>query len=485
VNIRERLDFSCAVFDGDGRLVANAPHIPVHLGAMGETVRDLIARAPGVGLDPAAPAQHWLTNDPAAGGSHLPDLTVVTPVHHDGARFFVASRGHHVDVGGVTPGSVPPRSTRLADEGFVVRQLPLLEPDGSVRALAPHLVGCRDVGTVSADLEAQIAANAHAARRLGELGPAALVATWMGHLHDVAAEATRALCARLPAGSASDDLDGVPLVVRLTPNEDDAGGGGLVIDFSGTGGPHAGNLNAPPAVVRAAVLFAVRTLIGRPIPLNEGCLAPVRLVIPAPSVLAPPEGAAVVGGNVETSQRLVDLLLAAAGARAGSAGTMVNLTLGGDGFAYYETLGGGLGATRDHAGASGRQTHMTNTRATDPEVVEARLPLRVRRFALRPGSGGAGARRGGDGLVRELVLTRPGGAALLAAFRPGGAPGLDGGAPGAPGFAEVRVVGRWRPWDGAPITLDAGDRVRVHTPGGGGAGRPPEEPQLADREEIP
>ena len=463
VNIKERLDFSCAVFDAGGRLVANAPHIPVHLGAMGETVRDLIARHPELG-----PGQAWLSNDPAAGGSHLPDLTVTTAVLHEGHRWFVACRGHHVDVGGLTPGSMPPGSRTLAEEGVVLRQVPLLDPGGGLRDLHPLLVGCRQPDTVIADLEAQVAANAHAATLLAGLGPAALIDAWMGELRAVAGDAVAALLDRLSDGVAADDIDGVPLRLALSVE-----GGQLHVDLTGTGGPHPGNLNAPRAVVRAAVMYALRVLAAAPVPLNEGCLDRVRLTIPSPSILAPPPDAAVVGGNVETSQRLVDLLLRAANARAASAGTMNNLTLGGAGWSLYETLGGGLGASPTGPGASGRQLHMTNTRATDVEVLEARLPLRVRRFALRPGSGGDGLHRGGDGLVRELEVTAPATATLLAAWRPAGAPGLAGGGAGAPGYAERFDGARWRAWTGAPIALAPGDRVRVFTPGGGGFGPAP------------
>lgn len=459
VNIRERRDFSCAIFDGDGNLVANAPHIPVHLGAMGETVRDLLrSRAhPDAG-------QSWLTNDPGAGGSHLPDLTVVTAVVHDGQRFFVASRGHHVDVGGITPGSMPPHSESLAQEGFVVRHLPLLDR-GTLRPdLADLLHESRAVATVIADLEAQVAANHHAATHLADLGPGEVLTTWMRHLQDVAGEAVEDAITDLRDGGARDTLAGLPLQLRVRADT------GLILDWSGTGGPHPGNLNAPSAVVRAATLYALRVLVDRPIPLNEGATRRVVQRIPSPSLLDPPPGAAVAGGNVETSQRLVDLLFRALGYSAAGPGSMSNLTLGGDGWSFYETLGGGGGASERGPGDDARQLHMTNTRATDIEVLERRTPVRVLRFARRPGTGGGGRHRGGDGLVREIELLEGGSAALLAAWRPEGAPGLDGGGPGRPGRARVRIGGRWRPWDGAAIALGPGDRVCVETPGGGGWG---------------
>lgn len=474
VNIRERHDFSCAVFDAAGNLVANAPHVPVHLGAMGETVRDLLRHLP----EPE-PGQAYLTNAPDAGGSHLPDLTVITPVHAGAHRFFVACRGHHVDVGGSTPGSMPPRSTTLADEGFVVRRLPLLEA-GQLRELGDALAGCREPTTVRADLEAQIASNAYAARLLTALGPPDLIATWMNHLQDVAEEAVARVITALRPGAATDSIDGVPLSLRLQPSA-----GRLRVDLSGTGGPHPGNLNAPPAVVRAAVLYALRVLVDHPIPLNEGALRRVDIRAPHPSLVSPPPTAAIAGGNVETSQRLVDLFLRAAGARAASQGTMNNLTLGGrqpdgtDGgtrWSLYETIGGGTGASPGGPGPSGRQVHMTNTRATDPEVLESRLPLRLHRFARRPGSGGQGEYPGGDGLIREFEVLTPATAALLATRRDSGAPGLAGGASGQPGRDALWRDGRWQAWSGDATELIAGERVRVETPGGGGYGPPPPAP---------
>lgn len=452
VNIRERLDFSCAVFDGEGTLVANAPHVPVHLGAMGETVRDVLAAVPN-----PEDGDSWLTNDPQAGGSHLPDLTVVRCIVAAGERFFVANRAHHVDVGGLTPGSMPPGSRTLADEGLVFRRFPLVVKG---QFSLPDLTGCRDPHTVGRDLEAQVAANEAAARGLLALGLPFELTAWMGAL---VAAVQQAVTSRLPSlcGEADDVIDGVGIHLRVRDGH---------FDFSGTQGPHSGNLNAPAAVVRAAVIYALRVIVGQALPLNEGVLRAVRLSIPKGSILDPPAGAAVVGGNVETSQRLVDLVFRALGVRAGSQGTMNNLSVGGENWAFYETIGGGLGATVAGDGRSGGQVHMTNTRATDPEVLEARLPLRVRRFELREGSGGSGARRGGDGIVRELELIEGASVALLAAWRIDGAAGLAGGQNGACGRAYVIASGGEAPWDGGPRRLAAGDRVRVETPGGGGFG---------------
>jgi 5-oxoprolinase (ATP-hydrolysing) len=458
VNIKERLDFSCAIFDSEGQLIANAPHIPVHLGAMGETVRDLIASG-----TPLINGQAWLTNDPAAGGSHLPDLTVVTAVEKDGRRFFVASRGHHVDVGGVTPGSMPPHSRSIEEEGFVVRHLPLME-NGRLADLSEVLSQSRQPATLLGDIEAQLAANRHGASCLDALGDGAVIATWMAHILDVGDELMTAVFAALPAASADDWIAGVPLSMALKPSSD-----GLLVDFSGTGPPHRGNLNAPPAVVRAAVLYSLRLLVGRAIPLNEGALRRVRFAIPKPSILWPPPGAAVAGGNVETSQRLVDLFLMAAGYMAASQGTMNNLTIGGEGWSLYETLGGGQGASPRGPGPSARQVHMTNTRITDPEVIEARMPLRVTRFSHRSDSGGIGEHSGGDGLVREFEVQSVAEAALLATRRSVGAPGINA-ASGRPGCQWIYRAEeqRWEPWDGRSVTLKPGDRVRVATPGGGG-----------------
>lgn len=461
VNIKERLDFSCAVFNEAGELVANAPHIPVHLGAMGETVRDVI-----IHVDPER-AGAWLSNDPAAGGSHLPDLTVVSPAVVDGRRFWVASRGHHADIGGLTPGSMPPHSTRLEEEGQVFRRVPILSPEGTY--LPPALGDCRQAETVHADLQAQIAANHHAARGLAALGSGDLIRTWMAHLHELADESLDALLHTLHPGSARETLAGVAIGVQVQVLD-----GGLVVDFTGTGGPHPGNLNAPEAVVRAAVLYVLRCAAGDRLPLNEGVLRRVQIVLPHPSILSPPPGAAVVGGNVETSQRVVDLLLSAMGLRSPSQGSMTNLSLGGARvggapWSLYETIGGGVGASPSGPGNSGRQTHMTNTRITDVEVLETRLPLRVAQFRLRRGSGGAGQHPGGDGLIRELILLEGGQAALLGIADPPRG-GLEGGGQAEPARWSIQLGCLTQRWQGQALTLQPGDRVRVETPGGAGWG---------------
>ncbi len=479
VNIRERLDFSCAVFDGEGRLVANAPHVPVHLGAMGETVREVL-RARGGTL---RPGDVIASNDPFAGGTHLPDVTAVTPVFdEDGTtiRALVASRAHHADIGGLTPGSTPPDSRRLADEGVVIDDLPVVSGgafrEGAFRlALAGGAHPARSPDLNVADLRAQIAANATAA---GALGRAVAEHGWeclagaMAAVRANAADAVRRLLARLPDGRFVDRLDdGRPIEVRVTV---DRTARTAVIDFTGTGEARADNLNAPRAVTRAVVLYVVRLLAADDIPLNEGCLEPLTIVIPDGSLLAPPAGSAVVAGNTEVSQAVCNALLGAVGAAASSQATMNNLTLGDARFQYYETICGGAGAGPGFEGASAVHTHMTNTRMTDPEVVELRLPLRVERFAVRRGSGGAGRWRGGDGVERHLLAMAPMTASLVSNRRVSGPFGLAGGGAGAPGRQWVeRRDGRREALGGrARVDLDAGDRLRIETPGGGGYGDP-------------
>ncbi len=471
-NIKERLDFSCALFDGEGRLVANAPHIPVHLGAMGESVR-AVAASRG---DDLREGDVILTNDPYRGGSHLPDITAVTPVFVVAGkpRFWVANRAHHADIGGVTPGSMPPLSASIDEEGARVYDL-LIVRDGAFREddVRRAFAASRAVDERVADFRAQAAANHEGARLLrdacDEFG-SDVVAAYMGHVLDDGAAAMEEMLARLPPGKRAhvDSLDdGTELRVAI-----DIGDGRAVVDFAGTGPRSKGNLNAPKAVTRAAVLYAFRCLIGRDIPLNEGCLRPIEIWIPDDCLLAPRDGDAVVGGNVETSMRIVDLVLGSLGACAASQGTMNNVTFGTGGRAYYETLGGGGGAGSTFDGASAVQLHMTNTRITDVEIVETRYPVVVRKFAIRRGSGGAGAHRGGDGLVREYEFLAPASGGVLSERRAVGAFGLAGGERGAPGRnvivrngVETEIAGR------AAFEVGPGDVLRVETPGGGGYGK--------------
>jgi len=474
-NIKERLDYSCAVFDREGGLVANAPHIPVHLGAMGATVRAVLEAIPDL-----APGDAIITNDPAEGGSHLPDVTVVTPVFLDGTlRFFVASRGHHADLGGTTPGSMPADSRCLEEEGVVFRAFPLVRAGRFDEARVRRLLTqarhpARNPDDNVADFEAMVAANRAGERLLremvGEQGLAAVAIT-MGQLQQGAAAKVSREIARLGDGDHvfEDRLDDLtPIRVRLQVR-----GGRMRIDFAGTGAAVAGNLNAPRAVVESAVIYVLRCLVAERIPLNGGCLAPVEIAIPEGCLLDPPPGAAVVGGNVETSQRIVDVLLGAIGRVAASQGTMNNVAFGNDRFGYYETIGGGGGAGDGFDGASGVHTHMTNTRITDPEVLEARYPVRLERFAFRKGSGGAGRWRGGDGLVRCYRFLAPLTVSLLTERRNTRPYGLRGGEPGLAGRNRLRrarggeedLPGR------ATLRVEVDDLLVIETPGGGGYGR--------------
>ena len=469
-NIRDRLDFSCAVFDPEGNLVANAPHIPVHLGAMGESVRAVLALHPRM-----EPGDVFATNDPALGGSHVPDVTVITPIFDAGGtlRCFTASRGHHADIGGATPGSMPPFSRSADEEGVVLRGLRIVRGGVLEEAMLRDVLTsgpypARDPAQNLADLVAQAAAN-----RAGEHRFAALVErhgldvvrAYMCHVQDDGERRVRAAIAALPDGRyrfADAMDDGTRIAVEITVRGD-----AMEVDFAGTAPQVASNLNAPRAVTVAAVLYVLRALVNAPIPLNAGCLRPLVLRIPPGSVLDPAPGAAVAAGNVETSQRVVDVLLGALGKLAACQGTMNNLTFGDAHFGYYETIAGGAGAGPTHAGASGVHTHMTNTRITDVEVLEARYPLRVIRFALRPGSGGRGLHAGGDGLVREFEALAPLDVSILSERRTTQPFGLAGGESGAAGHnfhGERELPGR------AMFRVEPGERFRVETPGGGGWG---------------
>ncbi|RMG99016.1 MAG: 5-oxoprolinase [Deltaproteobacteria bacterium] len=469
-NIRERHDFSCAIFDADGRLVANAPHVPVHLGAMGETVRVVAERCPD-----AADGDAFATNDPALGGTHLPDVTVVRPVFVDGRlRFYVAARGHHADIGGRTPGSMPPDATTLEEEGVVLPLLRIarggvLDEAAVRRALteAPH--PARDPATNAADLAAQLAACHAGATDLGalcrELGTDT-VAAQMAAIHREGADAVRQAIATWSRDAAvfEDALDdGTPLVVRVVRH-----GERLRVDFAGTGGPHPGNRNAPRAITVAALLYALRVWAARPIPLCAGTLAPIEVRIPSGSLLDPPPGRAVAAGNVETAQRIVDVLLGALGLCAASQGTMNNLTFGDERRGYYETIAGGTGAGPGFDGASGVHSHMTNTKITDPEILEATWPVRVHRFGLRHEPGGDGRYRGGRGLWREIEFLAPLHVAVTSERRTLAPFGLAGGGAGPRGVNQLD--GRAVPGSFS-ARVDAGTRLAILTPGGGGYGR--------------
>ncbi|MEE8277870.1 MAG: hydantoinase B/oxoprolinase family protein [Thermoanaerobaculia bacterium] len=484
VNVKERLDFSCALLDPQGELVVNAPHIPVHLGALGlcvRTVRDRLALGPG---DVA------VTNHPAFGGTHLPDVTVITPVFGEGGGLlgYVASRAHHAEIGGSRPGSMPPDARRLVEEGVVLEPQYLVRGgearwEAIRRRLTEAPYPSRAVRDNLADLAAAAAANHRGAEGLRSLAVrhgAGTVAQFMTELTGQASEQVQAALGRFREGcyEALERLDdGSPLRVAIHLKQ-----GAAEIDFTGSARVHPGNLNATPAVVRSVVLYVLRLLIDEPLPLNEGLLRTVRLTIP-PGILNPPfpedprEAPAVVGGNVETSQRLVDTLLKALEVAACSQGTMNNLLFGNERFGYYETVCGGCGAGPGFDGASAVHSHMTNTAITDPELLEHRYPVRVERFAIRRGSGGAGRWRGGDGAVRELTFLEQVSVSLVSQHRSAGPYGLQGGGAGLPGRQRlVRSSGEVVELEGVDRCEAApGDRLILETPGGGGWGPPEEE----------
>jgi 5-oxoprolinase (ATP-hydrolysing) len=486
VNIRERLDFSCALFDGAGALVANAPHIPVHLGSMGESVVALLAAVRRGDCPPLTPGDAIASNDPYAGGTHLPDITVITPVfppqRADGSppAFFVACRGHHGDVGGITPGSMPPFSRSIAEEGLRLTNVPLLRGgvfDGAAwrarLAAGPHPV--RNPERLLADLQAQVAANRLGVEELQRwIAREGLeeVRTWMGHVQANGAEAVREVIDRLQNGRHSVELDdGGRIVVTVTI---DRAARRACVDFSGTSPQQPGNGNAPLAITRAVVLYVFRCLVGRSIPLNAGCFAPIDLVVPPGCLLRPDPPAAVVAGNVETSQAVANALFGALGVMAAAQGTMNNLSFGNDVLQYYETICGGTGAGAGFAGADAVQSHLTNSRLTDPEILEDRYPLWLERFAVRRGSGGAGRWPGGDGVERWLRFEAPLRVSLLSGSRRVPPFGLAGGEAGAPGENRLtRADGTVQPLAGrAAVDVEPGDRLEIATPGGGGYGPP-------------
>jgi 5-oxoprolinase (ATP-hydrolysing) len=479
VNIKERLDFSCAIFDADGRLIANAPHVPVHLGAMGASVRHVIARL-GNRL---RPGDAIALNDPYAGGTHLPDITLITPIFDAAGaniRFFAGARAHHADVGGLTPGSTPPFSKTLEDEGVVIDSLFIMKGgEFQEEAFRACLTGAknpaRNPDQNIADMKAQLAANETARLQL-EATVARygwdVVEAYMGHVRDNAERAIRGAISTLRDARFAYEMDnGARLHVALTI---DHAVRAAVIDFTGTSAADPGNFNAPRAVTTAAVLYAFRCLLGTDLALNEGCLAPLTIIIPEGSFLSPPPGHAVVAGNTEVSQAVTSALLGAMGAAAASQSTMNNFLFGNARHQYYETICGGAGATPRAAGADAVHTHMTNTRITDPEVLELRYPVRLDEFSIRAGSGGAGAHPGGDGAVRRLTALEAMTATIVASRRRVAPFGLQGGGEGATGTQRVeRADGRVEPLGGsAAVELAAGDAIVIETPGGGGFGAP-------------
>ncbi|MFO1129569.1 MAG: hydantoinase B/oxoprolinase family protein [Rhodospirillales bacterium] len=477
VNIKERLDFSCAVFDSEGGLVANAPHLPVHLGSMGESIRTVIRERTGQ----MQPGDSYVLNAPYNGGTHLPDITVITPVFDEAGRnliFFVASRGHHADVGGITPGSMPAMSRSIDEEGALLDNVLLVREGHFREAEMRALLGqgrwpARNPDQNIADLQAQVAANAcgtDALRRaVGEFG-LTVVEAYMRHVQDNAEENVRRVIHRLDDGAFAYEMDNgawVRVAVRVDRTDRTA-----VIDFTGTTAQLANNFNAPTSVCHAAVLYVFRTLVDEEVPLNAGCLKPLTIVVPEGSLLAPRYPAAVVAGNVETSQVVTDALLGAVGAMAAAQGTMNNFSFGNADHQYYETICGGAGAGPDFDGADAVHTHMTNTRLTDPEVLEWRFPVLLRRFCVRRGSGGEGRHRGGAGVIREIVFREAMTATILSNHRRVPPFGLAGGAPGATGRNRVVRARGGEEALAATATVDLapGDAIIIETPGGGGYG---------------
>ena len=479
VNIKERLDFSCALFDAEGNLIANAPHMPVHLGSMSESIKTVVARNAGR----MTPGDVYVLNDPYHGGTHLPDVTVVTPVYLEGTAadrptFYVGSRGHHADIGGTTPGSMPPFSTRIEEEGVQIDNVKLVEGGRFREAEMTALLQSgeypsRNPAQNIADLKAQVAANEKGVRELGAMVAQYgldVVQSYMRHVQDNAEESVRRVITKLKDGTFTLPLDnGARICVAIRV---DAAARTAEIDFTGTSAQLENNFNAPTAVCMAAVLYVFRTLVDDEIPLNAGCLKPLKVIIPEGSMLNPRPPASVVAGNVETSTCITNALYGALGTMASSQCTMNNFTFGNARHQYYETISGGSGAGPGFAGTSVVQTHMTNSRLTDPEVLEFRFPVRLDSFEIRAGSGGAGTWRGGDGGIRRVRFLEPMTASILSNGRHHGAFGMAGGSAGEPGRNRVERAG------GEVIELDhiasvevgAGDVFVIETPGGGGYG---------------
>ncbi|MDZ7956430.1 MAG: hydantoinase B/oxoprolinase family protein [Aulosira sp. DedQUE10] len=480
VNIKERLDFSCAIFDASGLLVANAPHIPVHLGSMSESVHSLINDKG----DTIKPGNVYLSNNPYNGGTHLPDVTAITPVFLDSSEnirvnsplFYVASRGHQADIGGITPGSMPPHSTTVEEEGILFDNFLLVE-EGNLREntvrelLLHHRYPARNPDQNIADFKAQIAANERGVQELRKMVNQYRLQTvqaYMKFVQDNAEEAVRRAIDILKDGSFIYEMDGgAKIQVKVAIKRETRS---ATIDFTGTSGQLNSNFNAPKAVTQAAVLYVFRTLVDDNIPLNAGCLKPLEIIIPEGCMLNPTYPAAVVAGNVETSQTIVDALYGALGVMAASQGTMNNFTFGNERYQYYETICGGSGAGANFDGTDAVHTHMTNSRLTDPEVLETRYPVQVESFSLRPNSGGKGKFSGGNGVIRRIKFQEPMTANILSNHRRIPPFGLNGG--------EAGQVGRnWiQRQDGSQETLDStatvemkpGDVFVIETPGGGG-----------------
>ncbi|NES17577.1 MAG: 5-oxoprolinase [Symploca sp. SIO3E6] len=489
VNIKERLDFSCAIFDASGLLVANAPHIPVHLGSMSETVRSLINDKG----DTIKPGNVYLSNNPYNGGTHLPDVTAITPVFWTNDKssiinyplsiihsplFFVASRGHQADIGGITPGSMPPHSTTVEEEGIIFDNFLLVEQGDFQeiplrQVLGNHPYPARNPDQNIADFKAQIAANERGAQELQKMVSQYgldTVQAYMKFVQDNAEESVRRAIDVLRDGEYSYVMDnGARIQVKVTIDKQNRT---ATVDFTGTSEQLQSNFNAPQAVTQAAVLYVFRTLVDDCIPLNAGCLKPLNIIIPSGCMLSPTYPAAVVAGNVETSQTIVDALYGALGVMAASQGTMNNFTFGNNRYQYYETICGGSGAGTNFNGTDAVHTHMTNSRLTDPEVLETRYPVQVESFSLRPDSGGKGQYTGGDGVIRRIRFLEPMTANILSSHRLIPPFGLNGGEAGLVGCNRIqRGDGTQENLDStATVQMQPGDVFVIETPGGGGFG---------------
>jgi 5-oxoprolinase (ATP-hydrolysing) len=479
VNIKERLDFSCAIFDAHGRLIANAPHIPVHLGSMDRSVATVL-REMG---DELKPGDVYMLNAPYNGGTHLPDITVVTPVFGENSPdllFFVAARGHHADIGGIAPGSMSPKATRIEEEGVYIDTFKLVARgrfrEDEVRKLlteAPY--PARNPVQNIADLKAQVAANEKGAAELRTMVRhygLAVVRAYMGHVQDNAAEAVSRVIASLKSSRFEVETDQgnvIKVAIKIDRKARKA-----VVDFTGTSAQVADTFNAPEPITRACVLYVFRTLVDGDIPLNAGCLKPIKIVVPKGSMLKPRYPAAVAAGNVETSQTIVNCLFGALGVLGSAQGTMNNLTFGNARYQYYETICSGAPAGPGFDGVPAVQTHMTNSRLTDPEVLELRYPVLLERFEIVRGSGGEGQWRAGDGTLRVIRFLERMECAILSGFRKVRPFGLKGGAPGQPGENWVRRNdGRLERLKGSDQTvLDPGEAIIIKTPTGGGFGAP-------------
>jgi 5-oxoprolinase (ATP-hydrolysing) len=489
VNIKERLDFSCALFDSDGDLIANAPHMPVHLGSMSESIKTVIRRNAGA----MRPGDVYILNDPYNGGTHLPDITAVMPIFDDSGDngdsgqlgeeilFYVAARGHHADIGGITPGSMPPASRHVQQEGVLIDNFKLVEGGRMREQALRELLGrgphpARNPDQNVADLRAQVAACEKGREELLAMVRhfgLATVRAYMQHVKDSAAESVQRAISVLRDGAFSYPMDGgATIEVKVSVDREKRR---ATVDFTGSSPQQSSNFNAPPAVVHAAVLYVFRTLVDDDIPMNAGCLRPLTTIIPEGSMLAPRSPAATVAGNVETSQSITDAIYGALGVMAASQGTMNNLSFGNDRYQYYETIAGGSGAGDGFHGTAAVQTHMTNSRLTDPEVLETRFPVLVEEHSIRRNSGGPGRFRGGDGALRRIRFLEPMTAAILAGHRRVPPYGAAGGGDGEVGrtWVERAADGSHRELDSCEQTeMQPGDVIVVSTPSGGGWGRP-------------